>query len=267
MIKSSIKIALFVFAFTLNSCTSTVNPWDSFVVPKVDLIIEAQDHAGVKSYIELVNAQGYTSIEDWVQNCCKVVAQEFYYSAIEANERNVLEITYRLKDGGALSYKSGAPPCIEVGFDLNYLIKFIDDHGLEAASDELYGILCHEISHAYQQEPKNAGEYKLDTEFFAFIEGSADLARLKTGGFNPPRLPKQGGSYLSGYNTTAFFYLWITNTMNKNFLRDLNLTAKEMKIWNFNNACLEIFNITADELWENYQLEIDKYPWISETNN
>jgi hypothetical protein len=266
MINKTVKFAVIFFALVSYSCTSAVDPWDTFAAPKVNLIIEAEGHAGVESYLKLVNSQGYSNIEEWVQNCSKAVAQEFYYTALEANERNVLEITYRLKEGGPLSYKSGAPPSIEVGFDLNYLINFIDKHGLKAASDELYGILCHEISHAYQQEPKNAGDYKLDTEFFAFIEGSADLARLKTGGFNPPRFPKQGGTYLSGYNITAFFYLWITNTMNKNFLRDLNLTAKNMEVWSFDAACRELFNLSADELWENYQLEIDNYPWISDVN-
>ena len=84
-------------------------------------------------------------------------------------------------------------------------MNFIEKHGLDAAGDEVYGILCHEIAHGYQHAPKNAGGYSNETEFFGFIEGTADLARLKTGGFNPPRFPKKGGTYKSGYNVTAFF--------------------------------------------------------------
>jgi len=265
MFKIKVSIAALTFAFAIGTCFPSTDDWSSFRPPLVDLILEDEDHEGIETYKKLVGEQGFKTIEDWVQNCCLVVAREFYYSSQEANQREVHNITYRLKNGGPISYKSGAPPSIEIGFDLNYLIKFIDEHGLIAASDELYGILCHEISHAYQQEPKNAGGYNPETEFFAFIEGSADLARLKTGGFNPPRFPKPGGTYLAGYNTTAFFYLWITNTKNSNFLRDLNRTAMTLENWSLDKAIRELFNKSADELWTLYQEEIENYPWFSET--
>lgn len=235
--------------------------WDGFRKPKVELLIEAPEHSGVSVYLELVKFLGYADFSLWVQHCSEVVAQTLYDSPAEANARRVEQITYKLHDGGALSYKGGAPPHIQIGFDLNYLVRFVEMHGLQAAGDEVFGILCHEITHAYQAEPKNAGAYQKDTEFFGFIEGLADLVRLQTGGFNPPRFPVAGGSYTSGYTTTAFFYLWIMKTHHPNFLRDLNQSALEWEYWSLDLLCNKLFDKSAQDLWDDYQQEIDQYPW------
>jgi len=255
---------IFLLLLTAFSCSEKINyekEWNNFTPPSVELVIVDNTHDGVTKYLELIKKQGYKNIEEWVQHCCKAVAQELYSTADEANAKNLQKITYKLNDGGALSYKGGASPHIEIGFDLNYLVSFIEKHSLDIASDEVYGVLCHEITHGYQQEPKNAGEYDGKSAFWAFIEGTADLARLKTGGFNPPRFPETGGSYLSGYNVTAFFYLWITKTKDPEFLKKLNKTAKEMETWTFDKATQQLYSESAETLWQQYQKEIERYPW------
>lgn len=255
---------LFLLFLTAFSCSDKIDyekEWNNFTPPSVELVIVDSSHDGVVKYLKLIEKQGFKDIEEWVQHCCKAVAKELYNTAKEANAKDVKKITYKLNDGGALSYKGGAPPHIEIGFDLNYLLKFIDEHSLAVAGDELYGVLCHEITHGYQQEPNNAGIYENGSEFFAFIEGTADLARLKTGGFNPPRFPSIGGNYKSGYNVTAFFYLWITETIDSRFLVKLNKTAKEMEVWTFEKAVQQLYGRSAETLWQQYQDEIDYYPW------
>lgn len=268
--KKKIVNALFITLFTFSACNSGIDinkeeeskeDWSNFQKPTVTLQIEAEGHKGITKYLELVKAQGYTGIEDWVQFCCVEIAKQLYYTPEEANEQGLKEITYKLNDGGALSYKGGSVPHIEIGFDLNYLVKFIDEHDMDAARDEIYGVLCHEITHGLQKEPKNAGGYNGGTECYGFIEGTADLSRLNTGGFNPERFPKEGGSYLDGYNTTAFFYLWIYKNFNTNFLKDLNRTAKEYETWSLTAATENLYGISVDELWQFYQQEIAGYPW------
>lgn len=241
------------------------NDWDNFKAPAVILENHAPQHPGSTTYLNLVKSQGFEDIQEWVQHCSKVLAKELFYTAAQANARNVKQITYKLNDGGALSYKDGSAPHITIGFDLNYLEKFVETHGPKAAAQELTGVLCHELAHAYQYEPKNAGSYQAGTEFFAFIEGVADLARLQTGGFNPPRKPVEGGSYLSGYTTTAFFYLWISKTLNLNFLRELNKSALEMGTWSLDLTLRSLFNMPAQTLWMHYQMDIDLYPWNNYT--
>jgi hypothetical protein len=256
---------LLMLAFLTSMGVQAKKGWKNFNPPKVELEIIAKGHKGVNKYLDLVKDQGYKDIEAWVQHCALAVAQELYYTVEEANAKKVEKITYKLNDGGALSYKDGAAPHIEIGFDLNYLVKFIEKHDLKTAADEVYGVLCHELTHGYQQEPKNCGNYSYETEFFGFIEGTADLARLRTGGFNPPRAPKLGGTYKSGYNVTAFFYLWITKTQDEEFLKKLNLTAKEMETWSLDKALNKLYNASADEWWQHYQQDVDLYPWDNYT--
>ncbi|MBI9036056.1 MAG: hypothetical protein JEZ03_16465 [Bacteroidales bacterium] len=259
--KSRIIIVLILLGQLLNCTVSTAQEWANFKYPKVSLIIVAEDYEGISKYQELVKEQGYSGIQDWVQHCCMAVATELYFTEEEANAQQVQEIVYKLNDGGPLSFKEGASPTIEIGFDLNYLVGFIGKYGNDAARDEIYGVLCHEITHGYQKEPNNTGGYQTDTEFYGFIEGTADLVRLKTGGFNPPRFPKTGGDYKSGYNTTAFFYLWITNTFSETFLQDLNKTAETYENWSFDCATRALLGMPAEILWLQYQQDLDAFPW------
>ena len=245
---------------SLNACKSGPD-WNLYEKPKVTLQIEAEGHEGITKYLELVEKQGYSGIEDWVQHCCLEIAKELYYTPEEANKHGLKEITYKLNDGGALSYKGGSVPHIEIGFDLNYLVNFIDKHGMDVARDEIYGVLCHEITHGLQNEPKNAGGYNGGTECYGFIEGTADLSRLNTGGFNPERYPKQGGTFRDGYNTTAFFYLWIYKNLGSNFLKDINRTAEEYETWSLSAVTEELYGMSADVLWNLYQNEVSAYPW------
>lgn len=254
-----ILIGLFFGFATSNGCRSENNT--PFRHAKVVVIHEKPEHAANQIYSELIKRHGFDGYEAWIHYCSELVATTLYETAEAANARMVDTITYKLKDGGALSYKAGAPPHIEIGFDLNYLISYAEKHGMDAATDEVFGILCHELTHAFQAEPKNAGGYEKDTEFFGFIEGLADLVRLQTGGFNPARYPVAGGNFTQGYTTTAFFYLWIVKKHDPDFIRTLNRTALEWDSWSHERLFMHVFHKSAEELWRQYQGEIDNYPW------
>jgi len=233
-----------------------INDWSDFVYPDVNLTCENTNNSGYIKYQQLVLQKGFSSIEDFVKNCCLVIAKELYCTVDEANEHNLRTINYKLNEGGSLSYKGGNPPTIEIGFDMNYLNSFSQSHSDDVSADEIYGVLCHEICHGYQREPRNAGSYADGTEYFGFIEGTADLARLLTGGFNPPRHPRIGGNWTDGYNTTAFFYQWLTHTKSSSFLKDMNRTALTIDPWSLNSVCISLFGESAQSLWDEYQTAI-----------
>lgn len=257
--------ALIFLIGLLFGCTTAdgTNPDNNTVFrqAKVILVVENPDHAGIQIYTDLIRRRGFDGFEAWIHHFSELVATSLYETAEAANARKVDTISYVLKDSGALSYKAGSPPHIEIGFDLNYLLAFAEKHGTEAASDEVSGILCHELTHAFQAEPKNAGGYEKDTEFFGFIEGLADLVRLQTGGFNPVRYPAAGGTFTQGYTTTAFFYLWIVKRLDPEFIHTLNKTALEWDSWSHDRLFMQLFQKSATELWQQYQHEIDDYPW------
>lgn len=231
-----------------------LSDWSTFIYPTVDLECSNTNNAGYKKYMDLIIKNGFEDIKGFVQHCCLVVAQSLYRTVDEANAHNLRSIHYKLNEGGSLSYKGGDVPTIEIGFDMNYLNSFASTHDDQVSADEIYGVLCHEICHGYQNSPKNCGVYGSPNENFGFIEGTADLARLLTGGFNPPRYPKVGGSWINGYNTTAFFYQWVQNTKgDKDFLKKFNKTALTIDPWSADKAFKEIFGESVQSLWDQYQ--------------
>ncbi len=227
--------------------------WSLFEPPAVTLVDVNTENPGYQKYMDLMQLKGFASIEEFVQSCCLTIAKELYYTPLEANRVNLKNISYKFNEGGALSYKAGSPPNIEIGFDMNYLNSFSKTHADAVSADEIYGVLCHEICHGYQAGPRGAGGYTGGTEYFGFIEGSADMARLLTGGFNPRRYPSPGGTWTDGYNTTAFFYQWITNNYDSNFLKELNKTAITVNPWSLSAATQKLYGKTAEKLWTEYQ--------------
>jgi len=262
------RISTFCFIWLAGILTFTsicnahgANSWNNFISPTVNLVNEATDHPGAQLFLDLIEEAGYESIEEWVQSCCQVINKELYATVDEANAIGLTKITYIFTDGGALSSKDGAAPHITVSFDLNYLVSFYEKHGANAARDELYGVLCHELMHGYQREPVGAGVYQKGDEFFGFIEGTADLGRMLTGGFNPQRFPSAGNHWNDGYCNTAFFYKWILETRDPEFLVRLNATCKTQKPWSLDKALEELFGeeVSAQMMWSQFENEIPQF--------
>lgn len=241
---------------TLKLTVKDINDWSSFISPVITLECANTANAGYVKYTNLAKMKGYNTIEEFVQSCCLVIAKSLYYTVDEANDHNLRTIKYKLNEGGSLSYKGGSPPNIEIGFDMNYLNDFASSHTDKVSADEIYGVLCHELCHGYQNEPRNCGEYKSGDEYFGFIEGTADFCRLATGGFNPKRYPGKGGTWTDGYNTTAFFYQWIKNGRDSDFLRKMNRTAVDIDPWSIDAVTKELFGSSALSLWALYQKAI-----------
>ncbi|MBF0548090.1 MAG: LysM peptidoglycan-binding domain-containing protein [Candidatus Riflebacteria bacterium] len=230
-----------------NSTSLTTSTAPSFSPPAVNIITK-DSNLGTEMFQQTIQEKNAAF--------CKKVSQLIYFPDDKVPE--LKSITYDVHPGKFASQKSGAPPNITIEFSSDYLLDVANNRTKNQLQDEIEGILSHEITHGYQLSP---GEYRSGTETFGFVEGLADYARLSTTGFNPPRTPCQGGNWKDGYCTTGFFYLWLVQTKDPDFARKLNASCRTIQPWNHDAATRQILGVGIEDLWNEYQKAIPKYPW------
>ena len=76
----------------------------------------------------------------------------------------------------------------------------------------------------------------------------------------------KGGNYMDGYRTAGYFFVWLGDNKDKDFLRKFNRSTLEVVPWSFNGAIKyalgEQYDI--DDLWYEYQVAVGD---IQETEN
>lgn len=126
----------------------------------------------------------------------------------------------------------------------------------------MYGILWHELTHGYQFNPATADDqYKPGYDYFAFLEGEADLVHINSG-YHKTRHPDLGfddHQYLSGYTTSGFFLKWIVDTYDPDFIYKFNASLKTIKPWSYKTAVKTVLQKDVDELWKEYEVYIWNY--------
>lgn len=77
------------------------------------------------------------------------------------------------------------------------------------------------------------------------------------GGFGPDARPK-GGNYMDGYRTTGYFFVWLRDHKDKEFLRKINRNTLEIVPWSFDAAIKHVLGeeYNIDELWREYQIAV-----------
>ena len=221
--------------------------WSDFDYPKVVFRNNAEGTEGWKIYNQLI-----PNPEEFIQQHMLWVVQTLYWSTKDSIP-NVKTLNYRFADRDGISAKSGAPPTVEIFYSSRWVERTKERDGEDKVMFETRGVLYHELTHAFQLEPKGIGGYRQGTEFWVFIEGMADAVRYHNG-FFPVTNRKPGGKWMDGYQTTGFFLQWLT-TKDPDFLRKFNRSTLEIIPWGFDKAMKGIFGegVTTDSLWEEYQ--------------
>ncbi len=220
--------------------------WDDYVYPTVTVV---DKDGGSTTGSQLVHRL-IPDLETFCQKIAKGVCQKLYKEVGEVPnfDELVLELEYR--DG--VAYKSGRPPRITINISTKYLEEQYNQNGDEAILYEIAGVNWHELTHAYQHIPRNAGGYSSGTEYFGFIEGTADAVRILSG-FHNTRRPSAGGSWTTGYTTSGFFIEWVQNTYDEDFLYKLNQSCLSIDPWSFEKACKNFLGRSVRDLWDEYQ--------------
>ncbi|WP_237275472.1 basic secretory protein-like protein [Tenacibaculum ovolyticum] len=246
--------------------------WGSdFLTPTVDFKNLDSSSLGARIFSqEIPNPVSY------MQRRCLEVAQILYRKSSEAPKFRKLTFELRAKNPNGesfVAYKWGNDGVdIGIAVSTEHLAKIYRDSGNNAQviKDEIDGILYHEVTHGYNNSPSGAGEYDDQSEFWAYTEGIADAVRIHAG-YHQTRNPDiSGRKWLGGYTTTGFFFHYVSQKIDKNFVYKLNKSAKTINPWSFDKAFVSITGKSVQTVWNEYasfvngngDLDYDgNYPW------
>ncbi|ROR23973.1 beta/gamma crystallin [Mobilisporobacter senegalensis] len=233
----------------IKTSSTPVGDWSNFQAPTVVFIDNAKGHEGSNIFRTAI-----PNVEQMMKDTCLDICKKLYNNNSEARN-NFTKLNLLLENSPGVAWKYGDAPEIYIGISAQYIADFYHRNGNnnELLLKEVSGILAHEGTHGYQYAPKNCGTYQPGTDFFGFIEGTADYVRNVTRGFTPERYPRKGGHWTDGYNTTGFFIEWIVNNKKPTFAIELNRTASDYSTWSWDTACRNITGEGVQALWNQYQ--------------
>lgn len=222
--------------------------WRDFRYPEVNFTVKDPDTRGAALYGELVQDP-----EAYVRYHTRKVAEILFYTARDSMP-DVRTIDYTLRDVDGISAKGGRPPRVNIFYSTRHVERSAEK-SMYRLDFETRGVLYHELTHAYQFNPKGIGSYGTNKECWACIEGLADAVRAEAGLFEGGfRTRRPGGHWLDGYRTTGFFIQWLT-TKDPDAIRKFHLTVRDMEKWSFDGAMKAIFGPDSgiEHLWNEYQ--------------
>jgi len=243
---------------SLCSCTSKNHlnnspeeVWMTYNVGTVKFEDKALDSNGSNIYHQIIKDP-----QSYIKEQARTVLATLYDSPKDSIPP-VYTIHYTLEDIDGISAKGGDHGDITIFYSTRHIEKSFAQNDTAKVLFETRGVLLHELTHAYQLEPQGIGSYGTNRVFWAFIEGMADAVRVANNGFKAGDRPK-GGNYMDGYRTAGYFFVWLRDHKDPDFLKKFNRSALEVIPWSFDGAIKNVLGkqYSIDELWHEYQVAI-----------
>lgn len=223
--------------------------WKTFELPSVHVKNPYPNETGAMLYFSIVeDPQKFIHIQS------RKVLEQLYFTPQDEFIPKVNYLEYVLENFDGVSYCGGGGGMKLIALSNQYVESYYNANGAKALVQENRGVLFHELTHAFQLEPKGCGDYGSSKVFHSCIEGMADAVRTLCGGFpNASDRPK-GGHYLDSYRYTGFFIVWLVKNKDKDFLRKFNLSTQYVNPWSFDGAIKYILGekYNVEELWTEY---------------
>ena len=223
--------------------------WKSFPLPPVDVKQPYPNETGSMLYFAIVE-----NPEEFIHIQSRRVLDLLYFSPEDEfiPKLNYMEYVLDNYDGVSACYGGGGMKGIVLSNQ--YVESYYNAEGAKALVEENKGVLAHELTHAFQLEPKGCGDYGSSKVFHSCIEGMADAVRVLSGGFPHASDRPKGGHYLDSYRYTGFFIAWCVQHKDKDFLRKFNLSTQYVNPWSFDGAIKYILGdkYNVEDLWKEY---------------
>lgn len=223
--------------------------WKNYNVGTILFEDKAPESAGSDIYHRII-----PDAEPYIAEQARTVLSTLYNSP-EDSIPAVYNIRYTLEDIEGISAKGGGNGDVSIFYSTRHIESSFADADTAKLFFETRGVLLHELTHAYQLEPQGIGDYGSSRVFWAFIEGMADAVRVANGGFGSDARPK-GGNYMDGYRTAGYFFVWLRDNKDPEFLRKFNRSTLEVVPWSFDGAIKHVLGeeCQVDSLWHEYQV-------------
>lgn len=264
MKKIAVIAAVVVAAYSLSSCkarpsAASLDDWADFYPGDVRFTDRSPETRGSQIWHAIV-----PDPEAYIQGCAREVLHTLYMSPTDSVVPHLSQIRYLLQDYQGISEKWGGGDHVGIRYSTNWVERCFGESGDTARVDhETRGVLYHELTHAYQLEPKGCGSYGDGGEFWAFIEGMADAVRLSCGGFEQDFQSSdrpRGGHWSEGYRKAGYFLYWLDQNKGHDFIRRFNRSAAELPVWSWDAAMHHILgpdpSNDVEALWKEYQLAV-----------
>ena len=224
--------------------------WQKHDVGRIRFHDKAPQSEGSKIYHRLI-----AEPEAYISEQARTVLATLYFSPKDSITP-VRSIYYTLEDKEGISAKGGGNGRVHIFYSTRHVEGSYRGQGDDKVMFETRGVLLHELTHAYQLEPQGIGSYGTNRVFWAFIEGMADAVRVANGGFYGEKDRPKGGNYMDGYRYAGYFFVWIRDNYDPDFLRKFNQSTLHVVPWSFNGAIKHVLGdkYDIDELWEEYQI-------------
>lgn len=234
-----------------NDSEVPVDDWSKYNVGTILFMDKAPETKGSDIYHRII-----PDAESYIKTQARSVLATLYNSPKDSIAP-VHKLRYTLEDTEGISAKGGDHGDISIFYSTRHIEKSFAQNDTAKLFFETRGVLLHELTHAYQLEPQGIGSYGTNRVFWAFIEGMADAVRVANGGFDPDARPK-GGNYMDGYRTAGYFFVWLRDNKDPEFLRKFNKSTLEIIPWSFDGAIKHILGkeYNIDELWHEYQIAV-----------
>lgn len=230
--------------------SSTDSIWKDYFIGDIIFEDKSPESEGSRIYHSL-----FKDPKAYITTQARTVLNTLYFSPNDSIVP-VYNLHYTLEDKEGISAKGGGNGEISIFYSTRHIAKSFVDKDTATVDFETRGVLLHELTHAYQLEPQGIGDYGSNKVFWAFIEGMADAVRVANGGFHGEADRPKGGNYMKGYRYAGYFFVWLRDNKDSDFLRKFNLSTLEVIPWSFNGAIKHVLGeqYDIDELWKEYQL-------------
>ena len=196
--------------------------------------------------------------DPYIRSVAREVMKCLYFSP-EDSIPMLKKLDYVLRNADGISWKGGGNGFVNITYTTGHVERSFAGNDTAKVDFETRGVLLHELTHAFQLEPQGIGNYGGPNKaFWEIIEGTADAVRVACGGFHGEQDRPKGGSYHNGYRYIGYFFNWVREHKDKDFIRKMNRSCLEVVPWSWDGAVEYSLGKghTVDALWHEYQVAI-----------